>query len=199
MSHSPPGVNVPEGSAELEAIFTDFFDSNDQPHVGTEFSGRSDYQAFIDNGVPASGLFSGADAIKTAEEVELFGGTEGVQQDRNYHTIDDTIENVSTESIDIFSTGDRVRRALRGLRPRRRQPPPMIRRTIRRVSRLMTRPASPRMTRRVSPRMTRAISRRTSRRTIRRISHRTTWRSRSHRRRWGSPTSWTQTRASTCR
>lgn len=99
----PPGVNVPEGSAELEAIFTDFFDSNDQPHVGTEFSGRSDYQAFIDNGVPASGLFSGADAIKTAEEVELFGGTEGVQQDRNYHTIDDTIENVSTESIDIFT------------------------------------------------------------------------------------------------
>src|SRR5699024_1727615 len=34
----PPGVNVPEGSAELEAIFTDFFDGNDQPHVGTEFS-----------------------------------------------------------------------------------------------------------------------------------------------------------------
>lgn len=99
----PPGVNVPEGSAELEAIFTDFFDENEQPHVGTEFSGRSDYQAFIDNGVPASGLFSGADAIKTAEEVELFGGTEGVQQDRNYHTIDDTIENVSKESIDIFT------------------------------------------------------------------------------------------------
>ena len=99
----PPDVNVPEGSAELEAIFTDFFDEIGQPHVGTEFSGRSDYQAFIDNGVPASGLFSGADAIKTAEEVELFGGTEGVQQDRNYHTIDDTIENVSTESIDIFT------------------------------------------------------------------------------------------------
>ena len=99
----PPGVNVPEGSAELEALFTDFFDANDQPHVGTEFSGRSDYQAFIDNGVPASGLFSGADSIKTAEEVELFGGTEGVQQDRNYHTIDDTIENVSQESIGIFT------------------------------------------------------------------------------------------------
>src|SRR5699024_5983064 len=98
----PPDVNVPEGSAEREAIFTDYFDANDQPHVGTDFSGRSDYQAFIDNGVPASGLFSGADGIKTADEVEMFGGVEGVQHDRNYHSVDDTIENLSKESVDIF-------------------------------------------------------------------------------------------------
>jgi Zn-dependent M28 family amino/carboxypeptidase len=98
----PDGVTVPEGSSELEKIFTDFFDSVDQPHVGTEFSGRSDYQAFIDNGIPVSGLFSGADAIKTEEQVELFGGVAGVQLDRNYHTIDDTYENVSQEAIDIF-------------------------------------------------------------------------------------------------
>lgn len=99
----PPGVNVPEGSAELEAIFTDYFDGIEQPHVGTDFSGRSDYQAFIDNGIPASGLFSGADGIKTAEEVEMFGGTEGVQHDRNYHQVTDTIENLSEESVGIFT------------------------------------------------------------------------------------------------
>ncbi|WP_019159721.1 M20/M25/M40 family metallo-hydrolase [Brevibacterium senegalense] len=99
----PPGVNVPEGSAQLEAIFTDYFDGIEQPHVGTDFSGRSDYQAFIDNGIPASGLFSGADGIKTAEEVEMFGGTEGVQHDRNYHQVTDTIENLSEESVGIFT------------------------------------------------------------------------------------------------
>ena len=98
----PDGVNVPEGSVELEQIFTGYFDSVDQPHVGTEFSGRSDYQAFIDNGIPVSGLFTGADAIKTEEQQELFGGTAGVQQDRNYHTIDDTFENVSTEAMHIM-------------------------------------------------------------------------------------------------
>ena len=98
----PDGVNVPEGSAELEEIFTGYFDSIGQPHVGTEFSGRSDYQAFIDNGIPVSGLFTGADAIKTEEEVELFGGTAGVQQDRNYHTIDDTYENVDQEAMGIM-------------------------------------------------------------------------------------------------
>ncbi|MCD1286748.1 MULTISPECIES: M28 family peptidase [unclassified Brevibacterium] len=99
----PDGVNVPEGSAELEEVFTDYFADVDQPNVGTDFSGRSDYQAFIDNGVPASGLFSGADGTKTAEEAEMFGGTVGEKHDTNYHQATDTIENVSKESVDIFA------------------------------------------------------------------------------------------------
>ena len=99
----PDGVNVPEGSAELEKVFTDYFADIDQPNVGTDFSGRSDYQAFIDNGIPASGLFSGADGTKTAEEAEMFGGTVGEKHDTNYHQPTDTIENVSKESIDIFA------------------------------------------------------------------------------------------------
>ncbi|MCF2572250.1 M28 family peptidase [Brevibacterium sp. UCMA 11754] len=99
----PDGVNVPEGSAELEKIFTDYFADNDQPNVGTDFSGRSDYQAFIDNGIPSSGLFSGADGTKTEQEAEWFGGTVGDKHDTNYHQPTDTIENVSQESLDIFA------------------------------------------------------------------------------------------------
>ena len=99
----PDGVNVPEGSAELEKIFTDYFADNDQPNVGTDFSGRSDYQAFIDNGIPASGLFSGADGTKTEQEAEWFGGTVGDKHDTNYHQPTDTIENVNQESLDIFA------------------------------------------------------------------------------------------------
>ncbi|WP_181275091.1 M28 family peptidase [Brevibacterium oceani] len=98
----PDGVNVPEGSAELEEVFTDYFADNDQPNVGTDFSGRSDYQAFIDNGIPSSGLFSGADGTKTAEEAEMFGGTVGEKHDTNYHQATDTIENVNRDSMDIF-------------------------------------------------------------------------------------------------
>lgn len=99
----PDGVNVPEGSAELEEIFTDYFETKDQPNVGTDFSGRSDYQAFIDNGIPASGLFSGADGTKTEQEAKWFGGTVGDKHDTNYHQPTDTIENVRKESIDIFA------------------------------------------------------------------------------------------------
>lgn len=99
----PDGVNVPEGSAELEEIFTDYFADIDQPNIGTDFSGRSDYQAFIDNGIPSSGLFSGADGTKTEQEAEWFGGTVGDKHDTNYHQPTDTIENVSQESLDIFA------------------------------------------------------------------------------------------------
>ncbi|OLT54653.1 peptidase M28 [Cellulosimicrobium sp. CUA-896] len=45
-------VEVPPGSPETEDVFTDYFDQIGQPWVDTEFSGRSDYQAFIENGVP---------------------------------------------------------------------------------------------------------------------------------------------------
>ncbi|WP_432560058.1 M28 family metallopeptidase [Granulicoccus sp. GXG6511] len=99
----PAPVAVPPGSAQTEDVFTGYFDSVNQPWIDTEFSGRSDYAAFIENGVPSSGLFTGADGNKTAEEVALFGGTEGIMYDPNYHTARDTIANVNREAVDIMS------------------------------------------------------------------------------------------------
>lgn len=96
-------VTVPEGSIALEAIFTDFFDGVEQPWVDSEFSGRSDYQAFIEAGIPAGGLFSGADTVKTEEEAAIFGGTAGEPLDSNYHRPTDTLENVNRESVDAFA------------------------------------------------------------------------------------------------
>ncbi len=96
-------VDVPEGSAQTEAVLTGYFDRIGQPWVDTEFSGRSDYQAFILNGIPASGLFTGADDIKTDEEVALFGGTPGIRHDPSYHTAGDDLANVSREAIGIMA------------------------------------------------------------------------------------------------
>lgn len=99
----PAPVDVPEGSVATEAVLTDWFDSIGQPWVDTEFSGRSDYQAFILNGVPASGLFTGADDVKTAEEVALFGGTAGITHDPNYHSVGDDLSNVNKTALGIMS------------------------------------------------------------------------------------------------
>ncbi len=55
----------PEGSAQIEKTFEDYFDSVGQPFQGTDFSGRSDYGPFIAVGIPAGGLFTGAEGIKT--------------------------------------------------------------------------------------------------------------------------------------
>lgn len=96
-------VEVPAGSAATEKVFTDYFDKGNQPWVDTEFSGRSDYSAFIAAGVPASGLFTGADGVKTPEEVAKFGGEAGVIYDPNYHTPADDITNINMDALDIMS------------------------------------------------------------------------------------------------
>ena len=63
-SEPPPG-GAPAGSAEIEALFLDYFASQGLPTEPTAFDGRSDYGPFIAAGIPAGGLFTGAEEIKT--------------------------------------------------------------------------------------------------------------------------------------
>lgn len=96
-------VEVPAGSIATEKAFTDYFDSIDQPWIDTAFDGRSDYDGFISAGIPASGLFTGADDIKTEEEFALFGGTVGIPHDPNYHSAGDDLANINQEALGITS------------------------------------------------------------------------------------------------
>jgi len=82
------------GSAEIERVFNEYFASQNLPTVPTAFDGRSDYGPFIAAGIPAGGLFSGAEVPKTADEVDLFGGIEGEQLDPCYHEACDTFQSV---------------------------------------------------------------------------------------------------------
>jgi len=95
----------PAGSDLIEQKFEEFFESRDIPFKGTDFSGRSDYQAFILNGIPAGGLFTGAEGIKTAEEAAVpeWGGTAGQQYDPCYHAVCDTFGNVNLFALDTNS------------------------------------------------------------------------------------------------
>ena len=89
----------PPGSAQIESVFTRYFASRRLASAPTEFSGRSDYGPFIAVGIPAGGLFSGAEGIKTAEEARIYGGTAGVAYDKCYHQACDTINNLSTKAL----------------------------------------------------------------------------------------------------
>jgi len=89
----------PPGSDELEALFTDYFASQDLASSETAFSGRSDYGPFIAVGIPAGGLFSGAEGVKTEEEAAIYGGTAGVAYDVCYHLACDTVDNVNSTAL----------------------------------------------------------------------------------------------------
>ena len=93
----------PEGSAQIEELFESYYTELGLPFKGTDFSGRSDYGPFIAVGIPAGGLFTGAEGIKTPDEVALWGGTAGDQYDPCYHLACDTFDNISLEAFDVNS------------------------------------------------------------------------------------------------
>jgi Zn-dependent M28 family amino/carboxypeptidase len=80
------------GSGVVEDVFVDYFDSQDLESEPTAFDGRSDYDAFISVGIPAGGLFTGAEGIKTAEQAAIYGGVAGVAYDPCYHQACDSLD-----------------------------------------------------------------------------------------------------------
>jgi Zn-dependent M28 family amino/carboxypeptidase len=94
---------APPGSAGIKKAFGDAFTSKGLAWEPTPFDGRSDYGPFIAVGIPAGGLFSGAEEIKTPEQVPLYGGTAGEAYDHCYHQACDNIQNLNATAFDQFS------------------------------------------------------------------------------------------------
>ncbi len=101
--NAPAGVPIPDGSVQIEDVFESYYTQVGEPYDDAEFSGRSDYQAFILNGIPASGLFTGAEVTKTAEQAGIWGGTAGAQFDPCYHQACDTFANNSNHALEVNS------------------------------------------------------------------------------------------------
>lgn len=109
-------LSGPPGSAEIEYDFQGFYIAKGVNYTSTAFDGRSDYGPFLENNIPAGGLFTGAEEVKTEEEALAFGGTADVAYDENYHQAGDTIDNLNSEafllntqsianSIALYATG----------------------------------------------------------------------------------------------
>ncbi|WP_104168322.1 M28 family peptidase [Arthrobacter sp. SX1312] len=99
----PGAAAGPAGSGQIEQDFHNYFASVGLASGETAFSGRSDYGPFIAEGIPAGGLFTGAEGIKTAEQAELFGGEAGAPYDACYHAACDDTDNLSIEALDQMS------------------------------------------------------------------------------------------------
>jgi Zn-dependent M28 family amino/carboxypeptidase len=97
----------PNGSSVIEDVFLKYFATvtvpNTTPPKPTAFDGRSDYGPFIAVGIPAGGLFTGAEGIKTADEQAVYGGTAGVAYDPCYHQACDTYVNNNEVIFDVMA------------------------------------------------------------------------------------------------
>lgn len=100
---APPPGGAAAGSAQIEDLFLRYFDRQGLATEPTAFDGRSDYGPFIENGVAAGGLFTGAEGIKTEEQEAIYGGVAGLAYDPCYHQACDTFTNLSHEVLDQMS------------------------------------------------------------------------------------------------
>ena len=94
------GIKGPTGSGNIERVFEEYFDSQDLASEPTAFDGRSDYDAFISAGIPAGGLFTGAEDAKTPDQVPLYGGLatfdgDPVSYDPCYHQACDSMDPIT--------------------------------------------------------------------------------------------------------
>ena len=79
---SSPARRAP---ARSRRCFKRYWAKRGHGHEPIPFDGRSDYVGFINRGIPAGGVFAGAEAPKTAAQVAKYGGVEGEQLDPCYH------------------------------------------------------------------------------------------------------------------
>ncbi|OBF67426.1 amidohydrolase [Mycobacterium sp. 852002-51971_SCH5477799-a] len=96
---------VPEGSAGIERTLVAYLKSAGKTAQDTSFDGRSDYDGFTLAGIPAGGLFSGAEGKMSADQAKLWGGTADQPFDPNYHQKSDTLDHVDRTALGINGGG----------------------------------------------------------------------------------------------
>ncbi|WP_433062218.1 M28 family peptidase [Dactylosporangium sp. CS-033363] len=98
----------PAGSGTIERVLTEYWSQRGMVSEPIPFDGRSDYVGFVNRGIPAGGVFAGAEAPKTAEQVAKYGGVEGEQLDPCYHEACDTYSTVTGQppasTMETFAT-----------------------------------------------------------------------------------------------
>ena len=96
---------VPEGSAGIERTFVVYLEDAGKAAQDTSFVGRSDYDGFTKAGVPAGGLYSGAEEKMTRGQADLWDGKADEPFDPNYHKDTDTLDHIDRRAMEINGAG----------------------------------------------------------------------------------------------
>jgi Zn-dependent M28 family amino/carboxypeptidase len=96
---------VPEGSAGIERALVAYLTGAGKEPQDTSFVGRSDYDSFTRAGIPAGGIFTGAEEKMSDEQAERWDGAAGEPFDPNYHKPGDTLDNIDRPALEINGAG----------------------------------------------------------------------------------------------
>ncbi|KAJ2676349.1 hypothetical protein IWW42_000638 [Coemansia sp. RSA 1085] len=91
------------GSQQIQRVFENYFARHDYSYQVTDMLGGSDFLPFVQNGVPAGGVLTGASEIKSIEEREEHGGLAHAALDTCYHRDCDTLLNINMEALHKMS------------------------------------------------------------------------------------------------
>ncbi|SCV04257.1 LAMI_0H14664g1_1 [Lachancea mirantina] len=80
----------PNGSEELKNLYIDYYKSHNLSYTMIPFDGRSDYVAFIENGIPGGGIATGAEGLNTDN---------GKVLDHCYHERCDDVSNIAWDAF----------------------------------------------------------------------------------------------------
>lgn len=92
---------LPAGSQALRDMQVRYYTDHGLSCKLMEVNGRSDYVEFVKHGIPFGGVSSGGDEIKTAKDVEMFGGNLGQELDSCYHKSCDDIGNLNMTAWEV--------------------------------------------------------------------------------------------------
>ncbi|SMY29827.1 unnamed protein product [Zymoseptoria tritici ST99CH_1A5] len=91
----------PTGSEELRDLYVDWYEAQGLNYTFIPFDGRSDYDGFIRAGIPAGGIATGAEGVKSKKEQKMFGGKKGDWYDPCYHQLCDDVGNVNATAWEV--------------------------------------------------------------------------------------------------
>ncbi|KAJ2760109.1 hypothetical protein H4S06_001899 [Coemansia sp. BCRC 34490] len=101
------GTDAPDntrvGSQQIQRVFEDYFVRHDYPYKITDMVAGSDFVPFVDNGIPAGGVLTGASEIKTIDERKNHGGLARAPLDTCYHRDCDTLLNINVVALHRMS------------------------------------------------------------------------------------------------
>ena len=96
---------APRGPGKVEQVHADWLRAQGLVSARVPFDGRSDYVGFTDRGIPAGGVFAGAEEVKTAEQEAIYGGAAGSWFDPCYHQLCDNLSTVLSGLPPLYADG----------------------------------------------------------------------------------------------